>query len=112
MLATAKMEAQLAQSHIDLDATLKAQQERLTSRRQELEADREEIEQRLRRIAAYFGNASAPSQIKRPPRGNRHPRGFVQATVLKSITGHPQGMTSAENYRGAGSFPGYPASNQ
>jgi hypothetical protein len=86
----------LAQTHIDVDATLKAEQERLTSRRQELETEIQEIDQRLRRISAYFGDASTPSQITRPPQGNRHPRGFVQATVLKTITEHPQGMTSAE----------------
>ena len=86
----------MAQSHIDVDATLKAEQERLASRRQELETEIQEIDQRLRRVAAYFGGASAPSQITRRPQGNRHPRGFVQATVLKTITEHPQGMTSAE----------------
>src|SRR5947207_14128186 len=26
----------------------------------------------------------------------RHPRGFVETTVLKAITEHPQGLTSAE----------------
>ena len=86
----------MAQSHVDVDATLKAEQERLTSRKRELEREIEELDQRLRRIAAYFGGASTPSQMTRPPQGNRHPRGFVQATVLKTITEHPQGMTSAE----------------
>jgi hypothetical protein len=38
----------------------------------------------------------APTQITKPPQGDRHPRGFVQATVLKTITEHPQGMTTAE----------------
>jgi hypothetical protein len=92
----------LAQSHIDVDATLKAEQERLASRRQELETEIQEIDQRLRRVAAYFGGASAPSQITRRPQGNRHPRGFVQATVLKTITEHPQGMTSAEMTKALG----------
>jgi hypothetical protein len=86
----------LAQSHMDVDATLKTEQGRLTSRKQELQTEIEEIEQRLRRIAAYFGEGSAPSEITRPPQGSRHPRGFVQSTVLKTITEHPQGMTSAE----------------
>lgn len=86
----------MAQSHIDVDATLKAEQERLASRRQELETEIQEIDQRLRRIAAYFGGASARSQITRPPQGNRHPRGFVQATVFKTIAEHPQGVTSVE----------------
>jgi hypothetical protein len=86
----------LAQAPIDVDAALKTEQERLTTRRQELEIEIQEIDQRLRRIDAYFGTASGPSQITRPPQGSRHPRGFVQAAVLKTITEHPQGMTSAE----------------
>ena len=73
-----------------------AEQERLNSRRQELEAEIKEIDQRLRRIGAYFGSTAAPSQITRPPQGNRHPRGFVQSTVLRTITEHPQGITTAE----------------
>ena len=81
---------------MDVDATLRAEQDRLTSRKRELEAEIQEIDQRLRRIVAYFGNASAPSQITRPHQGTRHPRGFVQAAVLNAITEHPQGMTSAE----------------
>jgi hypothetical protein len=86
----------LAQSHLDVDATLKAEQERLTSRKQELQTEIQGIDQRLRRIAAYFGGASAQSQITRPPQGSRLPRGFVQGAVLKTITGHPEGMTSGE----------------
>ena len=86
----------MAQAPIDVDAALKTEQERLTTRRQELEIEIQEIDQRLRRIDAYFGTASGPSQITRPPQGSRHPRGFVQAAVLKTITEHPQGMTIAE----------------
>ena len=93
------MEAQLAQTHIDVDATLKAEQERLTLRKQELETEISEIDQRLRRISAYFSDASTPSE---PPHGNRHPRGLVQATVLKAIIEHPQGMTSAEIIKALG----------
>jgi hypothetical protein len=48
------------------------------------------------RISAYFGKAPEQFQIMRPPQGDEHPRGFVQSTVLKTITEHPQGMTSAE----------------
>jgi hypothetical protein len=48
------------------------------------------------RISAYFGKAPEPFQITHPPQGESHPRGFVQSTVLKTITEHPQGMTSAE----------------
>ena len=98
----------MAQSHVDVDATLKAEQERLTFRKQELEREIEEVDQRLRRIAAFFGDGPAPSQITRSPQGSRHPRGFVQATVLKTISEHPQGMTSGEITRalgGASLFP-------
>jgi hypothetical protein len=49
-----------------------------------------------RRTNAYFGEAPEPFQITQPPHGDRHPRGFVQSTVLKTITEHPQGMTTAE----------------
>jgi hypothetical protein len=45
---------------------------------------------------ANVGTTPGPFQITRPPRSERHPRGFVQSTVLKTITEHPQGMTIAE----------------
>jgi hypothetical protein len=48
------------------------------------------------RINAYFDTRSGPFQITKPPLGEQHPRGFVQSTVLKTITEHPQGMTTAE----------------
>ena len=49
------------------------------------------------RINAQFGATRGPFQIGKPPRkGDKHPRGFVQSTVLKTITEHPQGMTTAE----------------
>ena len=48
------------------------------------------------RINAYFDTRPGPFQITKPPQGEQHPRGFVQSTVLKTITEHPQGMTSAE----------------
>src|SRR6266403_4384405 len=48
------------------------------------------------RINAYFGTTPGPFQITKPPQGDRHPRGFVQSTVLKTLTEHPQGMTTAE----------------
>ena len=86
----------MAQTHVEVDTALKAEQERLRSRRQELEAEIKEIEQRVRRIDAYFDTAPGPLQGTRAPQRDRHPRGFVQSTVLKTITAHPQGMTSAE----------------
>jgi hypothetical protein len=48
------------------------------------------------RISAQFGAAQGPFQITKPPHGDKHPRGFVQSTVLKTITEHPQGMTTTE----------------
>jgi hypothetical protein len=48
------------------------------------------------RINAYFGTTPGPFQITKPPQGDKHPRGFVQSTVLKTLTEHPQGMTTAE----------------
>ncbi len=47
------------------------------------------------RINARSNTRSAPFQITKPP-VDKHPRGFVQATVLKTISEHPQGMTSGE----------------
>jgi hypothetical protein len=47
------------------------------------------------RINARFNTTSGPFQITKPP-VDKHPRGFVPATVLKIISEHPQGMTSAE----------------
>lgn len=40
--------------------------------------------------------APEPFQITRPPQGGGHPPGVVQSAVLKTITEHPQGMTTAE----------------
>jgi hypothetical protein len=48
------------------------------------------------RVNAYFDTTPGPFQITKPPQGRQHPRGFVQSTVLKTITEHPQGMTTAE----------------
>jgi hypothetical protein len=54
------------------------------------------------RINRYFGTTQGPFQITKPPQGDRHPGGFVQSTVLKAITEHPQGMTTAEIIRELG----------
>jgi hypothetical protein len=48
------------------------------------------------RINAQFDTASGPFQITKPPQGEKHPRGFVESAVLKTVTEHPQGMTTAE----------------
>lgn len=47
------------------------------------------------RLRTQFDTPSGPYQITKPPIDN-HPRGFVQSTVLKIVSEHPQGMTSAE----------------
>jgi hypothetical protein len=46
------------------------------------------------RIRAY--SKPAPFQITKSPLADQHQGGFVQSTVLKTITEHPQGMTTAE----------------
>jgi hypothetical protein len=46
--------------------------------------------------------APEPFQITRPPQDDRHPRGFVRSTVLKTIAEHPQGMTAAEIIKALG----------
>jgi hypothetical protein len=48
------------------------------------------------RINARFDTTSGPFQITKPPQGEKHPRGFVESAVLKTVTEHPQGMTTAE----------------
>jgi hypothetical protein len=54
------------------------------------------------RIDARLGKAPELFQITKPPQGDRHPRGFVQSAVLKTVTEHPQGMTAAEIIRELG----------
>ena len=48
------------------------------------------------RINARFETTSGPFQITKPPQGEKHPRGFIESAVLKTVTEHPQGMTTAE----------------
>jgi hypothetical protein len=89
----------MAQMHLDIDTALKAEQERLTSRKQELETELSEIDSRLARITRYFTDEPHTSSRLSPPsprRGDRHPRGFVRQTVLKTITEHPQGLSRGE----------------
>jgi hypothetical protein len=92
-------EAQMAQTHLDIDTALKAEQERLTSRKQELETELSEINSRLARITRYFTDEPRSSyrpSLSSPRKGDRHPRGFVQRTVLKTIAEHPQGLSRGE----------------
>jgi hypothetical protein len=97
--ADTTIEAEMAQTHLDIDTALKTEQERLTSRKQELETELSEINSRLARITRYFTDEPQPSfrlSPSSPRRGDRHPRGFVQQTVLKTITEHPQGLSRGE----------------
>ena len=48
------------------------------------------------RVNAQFGTISGPFQITKPPQGEKHRRGFIESAVLKTVTEHPQGMTTAE----------------
>jgi hypothetical protein len=48
------------------------------------------------RVNAQFGTISGPFQITKPPQGEKHRRGFIESAVLKIVTEHPQGMTTAE----------------
>jgi hypothetical protein len=51
----------------------------------------------------FAGNSLERFQITKPPQGGEHLRGFIEATVLKTITEHPQGMTTAEIVKELGS---------
>jgi hypothetical protein len=51
------------------------------------------------RINAYFDTTPGPFQIAKPPQGRQHPRGFVQSTVLKTITEHPQRHDNRRDHR-------------
>ena len=51
----------MAQSHLDIDAALKAEQERLSSRSRRLETELSEINSRLARITRYFTDEPQPS---------------------------------------------------
>jgi hypothetical protein len=89
----------MVQTHFDIDTALKAEQERLISRKQELETELSEINSRLARITRYFTDepqTSSQLSSSGPRGGDRHPRGFVQQTVLKTISEHPQGLSRGE----------------
>ncbi len=89
----------MALTHLEIDTALKAEQERLNSRKQELETELSEIDSRLARITRYFTDDPRTSFRLSSPgsrRGDRHPRGFVQQTVLKTIAENPQGLSRGE----------------
>jgi hypothetical protein len=86
--------------HLDIDAALKAEQDRLISRKQELETELADINTRLARIHRYYNDEppqrsrSAPTQHKRA--GDRAERGSVQMAVLEIIDQNSGGLTRAE----------------
>ena len=85
--------------HLDIDAALKQEQQRLNSRKQELETELAEINTKLNRIHRYFSDESAPSSRRPPPTpqsGNRAARGSVQTTVFELINENPEGLTRSE----------------
>jgi DNA-binding transcriptional ArsR family regulator len=85
--------------HIDIDAALKAEQERLTTRKTELESELSEITSRLGRISRYFNDEPPPVFKLTPPKppGDRVARGEVQTKVREAIyTAGPDGISTGE----------------
>jgi hypothetical protein len=81
---------------------MEGERNRLTELKSELVNELAKIDEQLDAVNRYFGGTPVPSRrLPLQPRpsiqpGERHPRGFVQETVLKSITEHPSGMTTGE----------------
>jgi DNA gyrase/topoisomerase IV subunit A len=95
--ARSTTEAPLAQTqHIDIDAALQAEQERLTSRKQELETELGQITQRLARIERYFADEPQHHTAPRRQPTDRAQRGEVKASVEKIVLQHTGGITRAE----------------
>jgi hypothetical protein len=95
--------AQTAEQTPTLKEIMERERDRLTERRKDVVAELESLDAEIAGINAYFDAMSrrARSDFKLTPPNprrvdNRHPRGFVQSTVLKTITEHPQGLTRAE----------------
>ena len=90
----------MAQTHaIDIDAALKAEQEKLNSRKKELETELAEINGKLGRINRYFSEEPQQDPFKLTPSlpsRDRRERGYVQDKVKATIYSHPDGITSGE----------------
>src|SRR5690348_6637208 len=91
----------MAQTHndIDIDAALKAKQERLTARRQALHTEIDQIDYELGRIARYFSNDPTPGLSSAAPRQRQRqqlaPRGEVQTKVREAVySAGPDGITT------------------
>ena len=85
----------------DIRNRMEGRRTELSDRRQTLHTEIDEIDAELRAINAYFAALEERPQARQrsdrtAQNGERHPRGFVQQTVLKTITEHPQGLTTAE----------------
>jgi hypothetical protein len=85
---------------LDIDAALKAEQERLASRKEELSAELDEINVRLARIGRYFTEEEpADRRFKltppKPPIDRRN-RGYVQEQVKATVFAHRDGITSGD----------------
>jgi hypothetical protein len=86
----------------NLREIMERERARLSERRKDIAAELKSVDAEIAGIDASFNALSLSSGSQQPTRssrsssGERHPRGFVQQTVLKTITEHPQGMTNAE----------------
>lgn len=85
----------------NLEALALAEQERLNKRKEELETELSLVNKKLARINRFFEDDEPQRQFQlTAPNSrrvdNRHPRGFVQQTVWRTVTEHPQGLTRAE----------------
>jgi hypothetical protein len=95
--------AQATEQVPNLKEIMERERARLSDRRKDVADELESIDAEIAGIDAYFKAMSSSSRSQQQPArssrlssAKRHPRGFVQQAVLKTITEHPQGMTTAE----------------
>jgi hypothetical protein len=94
--------AQTTEQIPNLKEIMERERVRLAERRKDVAAELAAIDAEIAGIDAYFNAMTPSSRSQQPTRSSRsstaerHPRGFVQQTVLKTITEHPQGMTTGE----------------
>jgi hypothetical protein len=85
--------------HLDIDGALKAEQERLTARKVELETELAELHLKLSRIARYFTDEPVYRQASTPRRqpAQRTERGEVQTKVREAIySAAPDGLSTGK----------------
>ncbi len=84
----------------DLDALLKAEEERIQARLNELESELSDLNLRRDRIHAYFNpptSRDVPTpRLPRKQATDRAPRGEVQAKVLETVQANPTGLTKGQ----------------